>query len=392
MIPVRLISSIRNRASVLLALFVTSMATPSGCNAAEAREFDPRTDGRAKRMLVTLPFVPFVYGWMGYHILTDDASPKEFSFTNADVYRHAGALKPAAQISFDEEILALFETYAPILVQERTEDIQYSPSADRIGAAHAYQSREGKKVSIDTSDPEFYIFTSHTEIDGKSYLQLNYTYWLPEHPKTKRLFDPEKGKIDGQTVRITLNQENVPFLMETVSNCGCFHKVHPADWLEQRIKAEGNAKTNSVRKKVRFRIDLCTPEPALLEAESHPVLFSSAGTHQIVKVGHEVDIAKFVQVPQPQTIALQAYEELERGGPDGLGIFQEDRLVAGADRPETWLLYPSGMYHAGTPRHHEVMQILFDQYDFEDSQLLDRNLNLPSDLSAPAKQIVQGQE
>ena len=68
-------------------------------------------------------------------------------------------------------------------------------------------------------------------------MQLVYTHWYPEHPALKKN-DAEHGKPEGVTLRLTLDADHRPALMETVYNCGCYHRLYPSECLEAEARAE----------------------------------------------------------------------------------------------------------------------------------------------------------
>jgi hypothetical protein len=59
-------------------------------------------------------------------------------------------------------------------------------------------------------------------------------------------------------------------------------------------------------------------------------------------------------------------------------MFYDNGLVRHAQRPEGVFFTPLGMLSAGQPRQRETQLIYWDQYDFDDPDLLSRLLNLPS--------------
>lgn len=372
------ISSIYRLAGAL-ALLATALGT--GCASSEG--FDPKHDGRFKRIALTFPLTPFVYSWMGFHILTESRAPQEVDFERAIRYDPADWSLLDGAMELDERTRALIRKHAPIIVQEAPEETPYASSINLIGSPHPIVDEKGNKaLEVDTDDPAVYFFTSTAVIQGQERLQLNYVYWFPEHPKMGGGFDPEAGKIEGLTFRITLGRGDKPVFYETIYNCGCYHRVYAADSIEARAREEfGEPKGKfhtAVQKKRRFKIDFYSPETVADNSSERLVIFSEAGRHMQLSIRRESDIAGVANVVEKRAMAVKPYELLESGASDGLGIFNADMLVAGADRAESWMLIPTGLYHAGTPRRRGAQLIHFDQYDFDDPQLLEKNLRLPS--------------
>jgi hypothetical protein len=351
-----------------------------GC-ASAYKDFNPKSDGRWARLAVSLPLTPFVYGWMGYHILTEERGPHEVSFEHAVRYDPLPANEGGR---LDSAQSALLSRFTPIIVQQIDPEAAYDPSFNQIGRPLPLRTLGGDKyVSVDVNQPSVFGFITEAEIAGAQRTQTNYVYWFPEHPSLGGGFDPEAGKIEGITLRITLDAEDKPLFYETVFNCGCYHRAYPSEVVEENARQEFGGplpgKFTSVAKPTRFRIDLYASEAVKLPAGERPVIFSSAGNHQPLHIGSQSEIPILAPSIAEQRISqLRPYDELTVGGADGLGIFGRDKLVVGSDRPEAKMLFPTGLYHAGTPRRRGSQLIHFDQYDFDDPRLLEKHLRIPS--------------
>ncbi len=352
-----------------------------GC--ASNRPFDPKHDGRYTRMAMTFPAAPFVWGWMGFHILTESRGPEEVQFAQAVEYEPALEFLSRDGSAGDPELRTLLTRYAPVIVQELDPSADYDPEINRIGSPEPHEILDGgKRVYVNTDKPSLYAFTSEALLGGRPHQQLVYTWWFPEHPKMKGGFDPEHGLVEGVTLRLTLDDESHPMLFETIYNCGCYHRAYPTEEIESIAQAEfgppEEGRYTSIRRKMPRRIDLYVPEAVPGDPDQRPVIFSAAGRHMPLSIGRESQIPARAHVTETRELLLQPYERLEEGGPDGLGIFEADSLVAGADRPEAMMLFPTGLFHAGTPRRRGAQLIHFDQYDWDDPALLDKALRLPS--------------
>lgn len=321
--------------------------------ASSKRDFDPKHDGRFARLAVSFPLTPFIYSWMGYHILTEERGPHEVAFDEAIQY-DPKPLSTVGELKTGE--VELLNRFAPILIQQTDPHAAYDPAVNELGRPLPMQTLEHEKyVSVDTAQPSIYAFITEAELDGMKRAQLNYTYWFPEHPSMGGGFDPEAGKIEGITFRMTLGPDNTPLFFETVFNCGCYHRVYPSAEVEKKAREQygppAKGRFTSIAKPVRFKIDFYAPEAVDLENDARPVIFSAAGNHQPLHIGSESEVARLVKnLPKHRESQLRDYAELTHGGIDNLGIFGKDKLVVGADRPETLMLFPTGLYHAGTPR------------------------------------------
>ncbi len=341
--------------------------------------------GRAMRMVATGPLVPFVYAWIWYHAETDDRSAHAPDFLLRTVYspEPLPAAADPAQLGGD---WALLEYYAPVLVQEHRENPGYAPSIDRFGEVWLDGSPSSTVTPhVNTDKPAVYAYVDRKRIQGAVTRQLVYTFWYPEHPKL-HTFDPEAGRMEGWTLRITLTQDNRPLLFESVSNCGCYYKVFPAARLEELSCAEYPEKlaekTFHLENSLPGKIDAVVPE--LVDMAGDPtqkvVLYYSAGKHQLVTVRPAAALSDADRRAENRTYRLLPYEVLENLplGAYHHSLFDEKGLVVEAHRPECLLLTPSGLFHAGHPRQRNTQMIYFDQAEFDDNQLLENYLRLPS--------------
>jgi hypothetical protein len=165
--------------------------------------------------------------------------------------------------------------------------------------------------------------------------------------------------------------------------CGCYHRLYPLDRLEEAARAEhGEAVVDgySLIREVDGKIDPIIPETAgsFDLSDPHPRVYVRSGFHLIAAVtfGDEM----------PWTNDWQTYEllpdeslQMLPWGEETVSFFDRDGLVRGADRPEATLLYPSGMYHPGTPRIRGMHLVHFDQYDYDNPSLLEEMLRLPTE-------------
>lgn len=282
----------------------------------------------------------------------------------------------------EDELLA---AYAPIIVQERSPTATYDPSVDQIGTVRALGRPGRRRVEIDTRVPSVYAYPQYTWANGQPHLQLTYTYWFPEHPKLKAI-DAEAGKLEGVTLRITLDMQNKPAFFETVLNCGCFHRAYPAARVEEAACTQNGSpipgKRLCAERVIDGRIDWVMPEVVVVEEASsaRPILFSRAGWHGLAGVSFELREVDRRSVLDRRSYRLRCYEDLERLPLDGgfVSMFESNGLVRGAKRLEGWLLAPSGMLSAGQPRQRGTQLLHWDQYDFDDPHLLEQCVRLPS--------------
>jgi len=331
---------------------------------------------RIWRKLAGLPAAPFIYGWMAWHIAHEWAGENWRQFEQVHVYRpdEAGDAEIGARldVASEQELLRFF---APVIVQEAIAGAPYDSRVDRLGAARLIPGGNGHPLGrVDVDRPTVYAWTSRALVQGRWLLQLNYAFWYPRHAEFKPN-DPEAGSIEGQEIRITLDGHRHPLLAEAVYACGCYHRVYP----EARLAAA--AGDNLVRPQPR-RIDAIVPESAgaWSIASPHPLVYVRSGFHLTAAVRFQADPLPTIAGDSPYRLGSE--HELHtlpwQGG--FASFFGPDGLVRGADRPEATFLYPTGIYHAGTPRQSGIQFIHFDQYRYDDPTLLDTLLRIPATL------------
>ena len=303
--------------------------------------------------------------------------PQDAPFESAIRYSpaaDAGAFKHARHA----ELLA---RYAPVIVQEVPAHVSYPPADDQFGRVTAHDRDD---VAIDVSAPTVYAYAREIRIYGRSHVQLVYTHWYPEHPALKKN-DAEHGKPEGVTLRLTLDADHRPALMETVYNCGCYHRLYPSEKLESDAKAQFGApekgKALAIERNVSMKIDMIVPKTVTVtDPDARPAIRCRAGWHGIVDVAF-AEGAHAKEVTRQVEYALRPYEDLERLTlPDGRGftsMFYDNGLVKKAQRPEGVFFTPAGLLSAGQPRQRGTQLIHWDHYDFDDPHLFERTLRLP---------------
>ena len=271
---------------------------------------------------------------------------------------------------------------APVFVQEVAKDARYAPTVDELGQVTA---ADDGTIAIDVTRPAVYGYARKVLLNGRPHVQLTYAIWYPEHPKLRSGVDPEAGRIDGATIRITLDSENRPATIETLNNCGCHHRLYPADGVEQAARQEFGSplkgKAFALERDVESKYDLIIPKVIDPAAGSRPIVRCRAGTHAVVDTAYGNADHVDEPVAARRGYVLKPYDELERLTTPGgrtVSMFLPNGLVRGAERLEGTLFRPLGMLNAGQPRQRGTQLIQWDQYDFDDPRLLEKTLRLPT--------------
>ena len=79
-----------------------------------------------------------------------------------------------------------------------------------------------------------YCRVEQAQVYDQKLKQLVYVWWYPSRP----VGSIEKGQIDGNILRITLDHKNTPIVFEYSQTCGCYHGVFVSEKLEQTAKEQ----------------------------------------------------------------------------------------------------------------------------------------------------------
>ena len=127
--------------------------------------------------------------------------------------RQNALLIPQPSIADQQTLLAMF---APVINQD------VAAVYDKIGEV-VWQDN---KVSINAAKPTIYYYFSHARLKGVPVLQLNYVFWYSARNGQKSPWI-ERGPVDGITVRVSLDYDGHPFMVDIMNNCGCYHFFVP---------------------------------------------------------------------------------------------------------------------------------------------------------------------
>ena len=343
------------------------------------------TRGRGTRLLSTAPLVPIIYAWIWYIALNEDRAPHTPDFLERTTFfpeRYSEDTDP----SLLTDDWALVEYYAPVFVLEKASAPTYAPTIDRFGEVWMEGTdRNDATPQVNTDKPTVYAYVEHAKQGEDTIRQLVYTRWYSEHPKL-RSYDPEAGRMDGWTIRISLNNKNQPLLFESVANCGCYYKVFPTErlenWSQEEYPVKLDGKTFHLENEVFGQIDVVMPET--LSFADNPsqkaVAYYSAGKHHLETI-RPVSRMEVADLTAPrETYQLLSYDILENLPFQDyrISLFDENGLVRKAHRDECTLLAPSGLFHAGHPRQRTTQMIYFDQAVFDDNELFEKYMRLPA--------------
>ncbi len=239
--------------------------------------------------------------------------------------------------------------FAPILVQDTVNPF------DRLGELFWQDGR----VAVNPEKPVLYYYLSHAFLKGAPILQINYVLWYSERAGdlSPRM---EHGHLDGLTMRVSLDHEGNPFIVDVINDCGCYHFFVPRH--EQVLEIRTRP----------FMFDPLVPQwlPAL-PPDGRFAIRVNSGWHQVerlLSLERPADGTPYALVPYERLEALPH----ENGRTESL--FDSDGIAKGSERVERFILFSMGIHSIGSMRqrgHHAIE--LIGRAHFDDPRLFDQS-------------------
>lgn len=250
-----------------------------------------------------------------------------------------------------QQLAALLARHAPRL------RVEQSSQADRIGQPRF--DNQGQRSFVPTQ-PQLYQHSSWSQIDGRWHLQLIYQFWFSERPKPHAL-DIFGGELDGLIWRVTLDQQGHALLYDAIHPCGCWHSFYLPAVSPLVFRQPAGQEARLAR-----RLDI--------DGTSAATLWLSSGTHSLRWVDDRRSAYPSMLYSQ------QPLDQLRQlAHPQGSrSLYGRDGLVAGSERLERWLLWPSGVRSPGAMRQWGRHATAFvGRAHFDDPDLLARYFHRP---------------
>jgi len=253
-----------------------------------------------------------------------------------------------------DDLEALYRAFAPIFI------VDTATEADLPGELGW---SEGGLPGIVSSRPVVYRRLSHTRYEGRALLQLNYSIWFPERPRSAG-WNILGGRLDGVLWRVTLAPDGEPWLFDSIHPCGCYHQFFPT--------ARAGLKPQPDTPDETALVPQTLPR---IGADARITLRVAAGTHYLERIvvgavspGAAFEYA-FVEDDALRSVALPA------GG--RRSVFRPDGIVPGTERGERWLFWPMGVPEPGAMRQWGRQATAFiGRRHFDDPDLLERYFTL----------------
>ena len=243
----------------------------------------------------------------------------------------------------------LLTTFAPLLFQDVAADY------DEIGEVMWQDDR----VTVNSEIPTVYYYFSHARFKTNPVLQINYTVWYSarEGPNSPWI---ERGPLDGLTIRVSLDSEGRPFMLDIMNNCGCYHLfVPPKDRIQQVLPSP-------------LAIDAFIPRWLPESFPQHRLsLRINSGWHQVDNIATAMNISGFIPY------RMEPYDQLEmlpHGDATHASIFNSSGIAKNTGRIEPLIFFPMGIPDVGSMRQrgHHAIKLVGRAY-FDDPDLFDQN-------------------
>jgi hypothetical protein len=243
----------------------------------------------------------------------------------------------------------LVRSFAPVFIQD------IAAPYDRLGQV----VWKGDRVDIDAEKPTVYYYTSHAFLKGEPILQINYVIWYAERAG-KRAPSIEQGHLDGLTARVSLDREGKVFMVDVVSDCGCYHFFSPEKEGVERVRSRP------------LSFDPFVPEwlPAISSGERLGIRINS-GWHQVQRL---LPVGEFSDPIVYSLVRYDVLEALPRENGRTETIFSSKGIAKGSERPERYILFSMGIPSVGSMRQrgHHAIELIGKDY-FDNPYLFDEN-------------------
>jgi hypothetical protein len=232
----------------------------------------------------------------------------------------------------EQQEQALAQSLAPVFWQD-------------VAAAYDVPGRvisDGEPPTVDPDRPTVYYYSSEAIVREQPVFQMNYVVWYAARAGNTPPWI-ERGRLDGLTLRVSLDSQGKPFMLDAINNCGCYHFLVPQREVVLGVKPRKGVFPPLVPQWL----------PEMNSSQRFEIRVSS-GWHQVERIlatdGH----------PRARPYELVPYASLEsfrdtHGAT--VSLFDSRGLVRGSERPERFLLFGMGIPHIGNMRqrgHHAI--------------------------------------
>jgi len=249
----------------------------------------------------------------------------------------------------------LIKSFAPIW------QIDVTGSYDQIG--HPTWHNDGASIVVNRGKPTVFTRISHTVVGNQVLLQLNYSVWFQERPRDGPL-DALGGTLDGLIWRVTFAPNGRPLIYDSVHPCGCYHLLFPSEPLRSKLHKPRTHALNEVPAILDVAPLLASGQRVILRLATATHYLVATTVREAEVVEHAVRNYRFADDRSLRSLQLTRWGRRS--------LFGEDGIIAGTERLESLVLWPSGINSPGAMRqwgHHATA--LVDRRHFDDPNLFE---------------------
>jgi hypothetical protein len=214
-------------------------------------------------------------------------------------------------------------------------------------------------LSVNTHNPTVYFYYTASMFKGKPILQINYVFWTAGRLGPNSPFI-ERGKLDGITLRISLDSTGNPMLVDGMNNCGCYHFFIPDKKRLVQVKPTS------------WEFDPVVIDYLPTDFPDNPIgIRITSGWHQVEDVGTNLT---FNRQESYRLVPYHHLESISKSPNEFAGMFDEEGIAIGSDRIEIYIFFSMGVPHVGAMKqrgHHPTK--LIGRAHFDDPLLIDKN-------------------
>lgn len=273
-----------------------------------------------------------------------------------------GIPQPSAQ-----EQALLLAAYAPLF------EIETSGAYDRFGALF-WGSDQGSVGNVSAPAPQVdlaraqvYQRLAYTRYHGQTLLQLVYSAWFPERPRSAAL-DLLSGTLDSVVLRVTLDTRGAPLLVDSIHACGCYHMFFTTPRVSPRPAPQARMEWAFVAATL----------PALSAGQRLVVRLASRSHYVVGLQPAAADGgAQATRYTLLDDDALRALPVSEGPAGSTRSAFWPSGIVPGTERGERLLFWPMGIDSPGAMRQWGRQPTAFvGRRHFDDADLLELRFEL----------------
>lgn len=260
----------------------------------------------------------------------------------------------------------LFAAYAPLW------EIETTGAHDQFGALFwgdggINERDEGRgsepAPQVDPLRAVVYQRLAYTRYQGQTLLQLVYSVWFPERPRSSAV-DLLSGTLDSVVLRVTLDARGAPLLYDSIHSCGCYHLF---------FATPGVTPLPAPQARMEWAFVAATlPAPS---AGQRVVLRLASRSHYVVGLRAAADdggqAIPYTVVDDNELRALPTPSGGTRSG------FWPSGIVPGTERGERLIFWPMGIASPGAMRQWGRQPTAFvGRRHFDDADLLERRFQI----------------